>query len=70
MLVLTRNSGESIIIDGLIEVVLIATKGEGKARIGIIAPSQVTVDRKEVHLQKIADQRNAAIKQNAAVAAN
>jgi carbon storage regulator len=48
MLVLTRNIGEKIIIDGNIEVTVVAVKGN-KVRIGIEAPDYVRVDRQEVH---------------------
>ncbi len=48
MLVLTRRIGEEIVIDGNIRIVVTAVKGE-KVRIGISAPPDVAVDRKEVH---------------------
>ena len=48
MLVLTRQVGEEIVIDGVIRVTVVAIKG-GKVRLGISAPPSVTVDRKEVH---------------------
>jgi carbon storage regulator len=48
MLVLTRNVGEKIIIDGNIQVTVVAIKGN-KVRIGIEAPDYVRVDRQEVH---------------------
>ena len=48
MLVLTRQIGEEIVIDGNIRIVVTAIKG-GKVRLGISAPPAVTVDRKEVH---------------------
>jgi carbon storage regulator len=48
MLVLTRNIGEKIIIDGNIEVTVVAVKGN-KVRIGIEAPEYVRVDRQEIH---------------------
>ena len=48
MLVLTRNVGEKIIIDGNIQVTVVAVKGN-KVRIGIEAPDYVRVDRQEVH---------------------
>lgn len=47
MLVLTRKSGESIVIDGEITVTLISVQG-GKARLGISAPSHVRVMRSEL----------------------
>jgi carbon storage regulator len=48
MLILTRRIGEQIVIDGNIRVMVIAIKGD-RARLGIIAPPSVTVDRSEVH---------------------
>jgi carbon storage regulator len=48
MLVLTRNVGEKIIIDGNIQVTVVAIKGN-KVRLGVEAPEHVRVDRQEVH---------------------
>jgi len=48
MLVLTRKIGEEIVIGTNIRITVVAIKGE-KVRIGISAPKQVVVDRKEVH---------------------
>ncbi len=48
MLVLTRRQGETIIINGDIQVSVVALQG-GKVRLGIEAPEWVTVDRQEVH---------------------
>lgn len=48
MLVLTRRIGESIIIGQEIEVVVLGTEGD-KVRIGIRAPREVDVYRKEVY---------------------
>jgi carbon storage regulator len=47
MLVLSRKAGEKIIINGSIEVTIVALE-RGKVRIGIVAPPDVTVHRKEV----------------------
>ena len=47
MLVLTRKPGESIVIGDQIEVTVISVEGEA-IRIGINAPRQVTVYRKEI----------------------
>lgn len=51
MFVLTRRQGETIVINGDIQVSIIALKG-GKVRIGIEAPEWVTVDRQEVHQRR------------------
>ena len=48
MLVLSRRSGEAIVIGGNIRLTVVAVKGD-RVRIGIAAPSSVTVDREEVH---------------------
>ena len=48
MLILSRRPGEEIVIDGNIRLKIIAVKGS-QVRIGILAPSRVRVDRKEVH---------------------
>lgn len=48
MLVLSRRSGESIIIDGKIEVKIITLKG-GTVKVGIEAPREVPVHRKEIY---------------------
>ncbi len=47
MLVLSRKAGEKIIISGSIEITVVALE-RGKVRIGIVAPPDVTVHRKEV----------------------
>ena len=46
MLVLTRKSGEEIIIDGNIRLTF-TVKGD-KVKVGIDAPSNVRVDRQEI----------------------
>ncbi len=50
MLVLTRKSNQSIMIGDGIEVSVLAIMGE-KVRIGIEAPREVPVFRKEVYLE-------------------
>ncbi len=50
MLVLTRKSNQSIMIGDEIEVSVLAVMGE-KVRIGIQAPRDVPVFRKEVYLE-------------------
>jgi carbon storage regulator len=50
MLVLTRKSNQSIMIGDDIEVSVLAVMGE-KVRIGITAPRDVPVFRKEVYLE-------------------
>ncbi|MGB7323505.1 MAG: carbon storage regulator [Rubripirellula sp.] len=54
MLVLSRERGQSIVIDGgRIQIFINDIRGD-KVRIGIAAPRDVVVDRCEVHEQKIA----------------
>jgi carbon storage regulator len=50
MLVLTRKSNQSIMIGDDIEISVLAIMGE-KVRIGIQAPREVPVFRKEVYLE-------------------
>jgi carbon storage regulator len=50
MLVLTRKSNQSIMIGDDIEVTVLAIMGE-KVRIGIQAPRDIPVFRKEVYLE-------------------
>ncbi len=47
MLVLSRKKGESILIDDKIEIKILETK-EGRVKLGIAAPKDFTVVRKEV----------------------
>ena len=46
MLVLTRKTNESIYIDGSIEVMVVAVRGN-RVRLGFRAPADVTIQRKE-----------------------
>ena len=55
MLVLTRKSNQSIMIGDDVEVSVLAVMGE-KVRIGISAPRDVPVFRKEVYLEIKLDQ--------------
>jgi carbon storage regulator len=47
MLVLSRKAGEKIVINGNIEVSIVSVD-RGKVRLGISAPPDVSVHRKEV----------------------
>ena len=58
MLVLTRKSNQSIMIGDDIEVSVLSIMGE-KVRIGIQAPRDIPVFRKEVYLE-IQQERNGA----------
>jgi len=50
MLALTRKKGESIVVGDNIEVVVLGITGE-QVRLGIIAPKNIAVHRKEVYEQ-------------------
>lgn len=58
MLVLSRKKGESIVIAGNIELVVLGTEGDN-VRLGIKAPKDVEVYRKEL-FQAIQEQNVAA----------
>ncbi len=49
MLVLSRQSQESIMIGDSIEITIIEIKGD-KVRIGVSAPKNIAVHRKEIYL--------------------
>ena len=58
MLVLSRKKNESIIINGNIEVKIIESD-DGKVRIGIEAPKEIEVHRKEIFDQIMAENKAA-----------
>ena len=49
MLVLSRYTNESIIIDDDIEIMIVKVQGD-KVRLGITAPQNIAVNRKEIYL--------------------
>jgi carbon storage regulator len=51
MLVLSRRPGEEIIINGNIRVTVVSVKGD-RVRVGIDAPTDVPVDRAEIHARR------------------
>ena len=53
MLVLTRRVGEEIVIGDTVRVTIVSMQN-GRVKVGITAPQQVTVHREEVH-QRIQD---------------
>jgi len=59
MLVLSRKKNESIIINGNIEIKIIESD-DGKVRIGIDAPKEIEIHRKEVFDQIMAENKAAA----------
>jgi len=54
MLILTRKPGETICIGDEIQITILGVSGH-QIRIGIDAPRDVPVDRKEVYLRKQAE---------------
>ncbi len=52
MLVLTRKIGEQIVIAGNITISIVGV-GPGRVKIGIDAPSHVSIDRQEIHERKV-----------------
>ncbi len=50
MLALTRKKGESIIIDDNIEITILGTNGD-QVKIGISAPKNIPIYRKEIYEQ-------------------
>jgi carbon storage regulator len=66
MLVLTRKTNQSIMIGDDVEISVLAVSGD-KVRIGISAPRDVPVFRKEVYLSIQAERLGAEAGQRAAV---
>ena len=60
MLVLTRKKGEVIKIGDDIEITVVAAKGE-QVKIGISAPKNVEIYRKEVYEEIIAENKQASV---------
>ena len=50
MLALTRKKGESLVINNNIEITVLEIRGD-QIKIGIQAPKEVTIYRKEVYMQ-------------------
>lgn len=50
MLALTRKKGESLVINNNIEITVLEIRGD-QIKIGITAPKEVPIYRKEVYLQ-------------------
>jgi len=51
MLILSRKIGESLIINGNIEVKILDIKKDS-VRVGVRAPDHIVVDRQEIHERK------------------
>ncbi len=61
MLVLTRKKGESIIIDNNIEITILSVEGEN-IRLGVSAPKELDIFRKEVFEVIQQNNQNAVIR--------
>lgn len=57
MLVLTRKLGETIIINNNIEITILAAKG-GCVRVGVEAPKNIPVHRKEIFEKILINAKN------------
>lgn len=66
MLALTRKKGESLVINNNIEVTILGIRGD-QIKLGISAPRDVSIYRKEVYLQ-IQEENKAALETNNAEA--
>lgn len=60
MLVLSRNPGEKVIIDGDIVIQVLSVKGS-QVKIGFSAPQEMTILREELH-NKITNQESVEVK--------
>lgn len=58
MLILSRKKGESIVINGNIEVTVVEVDDD-KIKLGFDAPKDVSILRKEIYLQILEENRNA-----------
>ena len=59
MLVLTRKTGEAIVIDDNIKITIVQIKGK-QVRIGVEAPKETKIHREEIY-QAIQEENKAAI---------
>jgi carbon storage regulator len=66
MLILSRKSGESIVIDGRIHVKIVRVEGD-VVKIGIEAPAEVPVHRREVYEEIQCSNEQALTRQNVAL---
>ena len=66
LLALTRKKGESLVINNNIEVTILEIRGD-QIKLGISAPRDVSIYRKEVYLQ-IQEENKAALETNNAEA--
>lgn len=59
MLALSRKQGESIMVGGNIELTILEIKGE-QVKVGISAPKNIPVYRKEIYMQIREENKEAA----------
>lgn len=63
MLALTRKKGEALVLNNNIEVTILEIRGD-QVKIGVSAPKEVPIYRKEVHLQIQKENETAASEAN------
>jgi len=63
MLILTRKKNESIVINENIEIIIVGIE-DGKVKLGIKAPKDVEIHRKEVYESIQSENKKAANNQN------
>lgn len=63
MLALTRKKGDAIVINNDIEITILDVKGD-QVKVGIAAPKEVPIYRKEVYLQIQEANKEAMTKQS------
>ena len=64
MLALTRKKGESLVINNDIEITILEIRGD-QIKLGVSAPKEVPIYRKEVYTQIQQENRKSAGAQNA-----
>ncbi len=67
MLILSRKIDESIILNGQIEIVVVDVDKNGNVKLGIKAPKDVSIFRKEIY-EEIQKSNKEAVTKNHAVA--
>jgi carbon storage regulator len=60
MLILTRKVGEAIVIGDNVTVKLLEMKG-GQVKLGVDAPDNITINREEVYLRILEENKKAAV---------
>ena len=60
MLVLTRKTGQEIVIDGNIRIT-VTSCGDGRVKLGITAPAHIKVDRAEIAARIAAEEADCVV---------